>query len=522
MKMLLKQLLGNPRIIVLFLVWTLPCILYVLLGVIALFQTGWLMTLVWVLPLNWLAAWLIATYWKPKPSYKAKQIAAPELPVFWAQRDQSAMEIVERYRASIEEVDENVFLDPQRYFLDVQNLSRQLAAHYYNKNEAEALHPVTIVEILAVVHLAVEDLETWTQQNFPGSEIATIGHLSKIPGITKQVGNLSTLAYVASMVFQPIKLLAYPIFRKSGVIATEIRGEIVTTIYQKFVQMAGFYLIEMYSGRLKAGSDVYKERFSHLIGAVRHAKGDRSKLDQINPQDLCITIVGQVNAGKSSLVNQLLRGQHAITSVLPETKQVNRHRFLLEQSSIQISLLDTPGYSDSQITKESSEEILKGVLAADIVLLVLAAHTPAKQADVLLLDQLMQHYREHPELKPPRVLGVLTHIDLLRPKQEWQPPYNWQSPHTTKEESIHDSIEYCRELFGGHIAEFVPVCLHPSKCEEQSAIDELLEIITSEVSQGQAVALVRAYYDQFQQGRLERVVDQVANLVKHSLRKKQK
>ncbi len=58
-------------------------------------------------------------------------------------------------------------------------------------------------------------------------------------------------------------------------------------------------------------------------------------------------------------------------------------------------------------------------------------------------------------------------------------------------------MEYCRELFGDHIAEFVPVCLHPSKCDEQPAIDELLEIITAEVSQGQAVALVRAYYDQF-------------------------
>ncbi|MFN7289402.1 MAG: GTPase family protein [Pirellula sp.] len=520
MKLLLKQLLNNPRIAVLFFVWTLPCILYVVLGIIALFQTGWLLMLVWVLPLNWLAAWLIATYWKPTLSQRSKQIAAPILPEFWGQRDHAAMQIVEDFRTTIAEVDENVLTDPQRYFHDIQNLSRRLASHYYNKKDGEALHPVTVVEILAVVHLAVEDLEAWTQENFPASEIATIGHLSKIPGITKQVGNLSNLAYFASMIFQPIKLLAYPIYRKSGVVATEIRGEIVTTVYQKFVQMAGFYLIEMYSGRLKAGSRIYKEQFGHLVGAVRHAKGDRSKLDQIKPQNLSIAIVGQVNAGKSSLVNHLLREQHAITSILPETKQVHRHRFNLGDSSIQISLLDTPGYSDSMISQESSEEILKGVLAADIVLLVIAANSPAKQPDVLMLGQLRNYYREHPELKPPRVIGVVTHIDLLRPIQEWQPPYDWRSPKTIKERSIHETVEYCKELFGDSIQDYVPLCLLASKSTQGSAIEELLELITSEVSQGQAVALVRAYYDQFQKGRLEKVVDQVASLVKQSIRKK--
>lgn len=520
MKSLLKQLLNNPRIVVLFFVWTLPCILYVVLGIIALFQTGWLLTLVWILPINWLAAWLIATYWKPTLSQKAKQIDAPHLPEFWGERDQAAMLIVEDFRTTIAEVDENALTDPLRYFYDVRDLSRRLASHYHSKKEGEALHPVTVVEILAVVHLAVEDLEAWTQENFPGSEIATIGTLSKIPGLTKHVGNLSNLAYFASMIVQPIKLLAYPIYRKSGVVATELRGEIVTTIYQKFVQMAGFYLIEMYSGRLKAGSSAYKEQFGHLINAVRHAKGDRSKLDQIKPQNLCIAIVGQVNAGKSSLVNHLTREQHAITSIMPETKLVQRHRFHLSESNIQISLLDTPGYSDSLISKESSDEILKGVLAADIVLMVLAANSPAKQPDVLMLNQVKDFYREQPELKPPRVIGVITHIDLLRPIQEWKPPYNWRSPTTPKEQSIHDSVEYCKELFGNSIRDYVPVCLLANNSFENSAMEELLEMIAGEIGQGQAVALVRAYYNQFQKGRLEKVVDQVASLVKHSIRKK--
>ncbi len=62
------------------------------------------------------------------------------------------MNIVEDFRTTIAEVDESALSDPLRYFYDVRDLSRRLASHYHNKKDGEALHPVTIVEILAVVH----------------------------------------------------------------------------------------------------------------------------------------------------------------------------------------------------------------------------------------------------------------------------------------------------------------------------------------------------------------------------------
>lgn len=515
----IRELLKNPRILVLFFVWTLPCIVYVVLGIIALAQTGWLLMLAWILPINWLAAWLISTYWKPTGSQRSKQITAPTLPEFWGDRDQAAMRLVEDFRGKIESVEESAFTDPQRFLSDIQGLSRQLAAHYHVKNGEEALHPVTLVEVLAVIHLAVEDLEKWTQENFPASEIATIGQWSRIPGLTRHVGNLSNLAYFASVVFQPIKLLAYPIYRKSGVITTELRAEIATAIYQKCLQMAGFYLIEMYSGRLKSGSTIYKERFGHLVDAVRHAKGDRGQLDRIKPQSLSVAIVGQVNAGKSSLINYLLRDKRAVTNILPETKRVSRHQFGLPDSSVEISLLDTPGYSDIGMTEESMRELLKAICEADIVLHVMSVSSPAKQSDVDMIERLGSHYRQHPELKPPRVIGVLTHVDLLRPIQESQPSYNWRSPTTGKEKSIRAAVDYHRELFGNAIVEYAPLCLLESKLSDESSWEELLELIATELSQGQAVALVRAYYDQFEKGRLERLVDQVANLVKKTIRR---
>jgi hypothetical protein len=81
-------------------------------------------------------------------------------------------------------------------------------------------------------------------------------------------------------------------------------------------------------------------------------------------------------------------------------------------------------------------------------------------------------------------------------------------------------VAYYRELFGSGVVDYVPICLSDNKAVDPGPMQELLEIITAEVSHGQAVALVRAYYDQFQKGRFEKVVDQLANLVKSTIRKK--
>jgi uncharacterized protein len=314
--------------------------------------------------------------------------------------------------------------------------------------------------------------------------------------------------------------LAYPLYRKSGVIATELRREIVNGIYQKYLQQAGFYLIEMYSGRLKAGSKAYKEQFAHLSRVIHHAKGDRSVFETFTPESTTIALLGQVKAGKSSLVNLLLQQQEATTSILPETKEVKRYRFLVPNTSIPVTLLDTPGYSEADATSQQVKEITKGVESADIVLLVLAANSPAKQADVRLLQQLSEHYRQYPHLKPPKVLGVLTHIDQLRPLREWSPPYDWRSPRTDKELSIAEAVKYAREVFGPTIVDYVAICTKEGSSEYQSeAVDELMGLIVERLNEGQSVALVRAYYDHLKRHRLERIVDQLGNFVKRTLAK---
>ncbi|HKI34407.1 MAG TPA: hypothetical protein VKA46_21310, partial [Gemmataceae bacterium] len=73
---------------------------------------------------------------------------------------------------------------------------------------------------------------------------------------------------------------------------------------------------------------------------------------------------------------------------------------------------------------------------SDLLLLVLHARNPARQADLSMLQRLSVWFAARPDLKMPRVLAVLTHIDLLSPAMDWSPPYNWEQPQRPKEISI--------------------------------------------------------------------------------------
>ena len=65
-----------------------------------------------------------------------------------------------------------------------------------------------------------------------------------------------------------------------------------------------------------------------------------------------------------------------------------------------------------------------------------------------LLGELTAWLQANLHRKPPPVLGVLTHIDQLRPTLQWTPPYAWREPSQPKEHSIAGAVAYTREQFG--------------------------------------------------------------------------
>ncbi|HXY33629.1 MAG TPA: hypothetical protein VEI07_05330, partial [Planctomycetaceae bacterium] len=109
------------------------------------------------------------------------------------------------------------------------------------------------------------------------------------------------------------------------------------------------------------------------------------------------------------------------------------------------------------------------------------------------LQDVENWFQSQPQLKPPPKIGVVTHIDLLRPALEWSPPYEWRQPVRPKEHSIHDAVDYVRELFGVSLAAVVPVCSDVERKRSWGILEEVVPALISILNEAQSGALLRAY-----------------------------
>src|SRR5262249_46491915 len=128
-----------------------------------------------------------------------------------------------------------------------------------------------------------------------------------------------------------------------------------------------------------------------------------------------------------------------------------------------LALLDTVGYGHSGPKEDQVNATLQASQESDILILVLHARNPARQADLQMLQSIRNWYASHPELKQAPVLAVLTHIDLLSPAMEWSPPYDWQNPKRSKETQIQQSVQVVKEQLGEFLDGCVPLCTRPDR-----------------------------------------------------------
>lgn len=506
------ELLLNRRQIVLASLLALPLLLYAGFGLYALYETGWLKWIGWSLPVLWIVTWIIAWIWsEPKPTSCA-QVQPLDMPDYWTERDRGAVSIIEGYRQKGSGLKLEELLDPHLYLDTSLAIARDLSRHFHQR-ESDPFDQVTVLEALAAMRMAIEDTENWVRETVPGNQMVTIGQWRMLSGASPWIERATNAYWLGSVLLNPASVVNYLASRYAITpVLTDLQREVVVTLYLKFVNRIGFYLIEMHSGRLKGGANAYRETFGrfaagHPVNAGPHANPNPNSFQ---PSSVAIAVMGQVKAGKSSLINALLKSKQAKTDVLPQTRQVARFTTHLSDGSEEVVLLDTPGYAEAGASSAQLAEIRSAVEAADIVLLVLSATSPAKSADAELLQQLKQHYQQHPELKRPPIVAVLTHIDLLSPVREWSPPCPWREPTTPKGTSIRGAVDYTRELFGSSVADIVPICTSDDPARQYGVGEELLPALTDQLDEGRAAALLKSYHAWLNEDKLQRLLKQVA------------
>jgi predicted GTPase len=234
--------------------------------------------------------------------------------------------------------------------------------------------------------------------------------------------------------------------------------------------------------------------------------------------EIVICLIGQSKAGKSSLINALLGEQEAVVDVIPHTSTIRRHVVQRRETHDTLVLLDTVGYAVDGFTGSQKADLQEALRQSDLVLLVMNTTNPARDPDVHTLDQLYGWFQQRRDLKPIPILGVLTHVDLLRPPRQWEPPYDWQAGVRSKERSIRDAVAYHRELLGPRAAGVVPVCADIPR-ERVFGVEEfLVPAMTPLLGEARASSLLRTLHHEISQGRAGRVVQQFWEIGKRLVR----
>jgi predicted GTPase len=499
------------RIIVVVALLGLPFAALAAIGSLYLLTTPWGFLSFWVVIGCMAVGYFLAAYWQSR-----RQLLRPidfAAPAHWTNRDKQAWKLVEERANRATGIDPAKLIDAQFYLHEAQEMARELSA-VYHPGELDPTSNLTIPEMLAVVELAAHDLALMVEEYMPAGHLLRVKDFRLARTAADWYQTASNVYWAISAVFMPINTAMRYGASKLGIQTPlqMLQNNLLLWFHSAFVNRLGVYLIDLNSGRLRVGAARYREliqgRPSTPADAEAEAADGRSSVAPIEEaKQVTVTVLGQVKAGKSSLINALLGEQQARTDVLPATAGVNRYELKSDQFPTSLTLLDTVGYGHAGPRTDDLRATAEAARQSDVLLLVLHATNPARQADLAMLKQLKEWFEKRPELKMPPILGIVSHIDLLKPMMEWAPPYHWQEPKRPKEQSIQDAIGHVRDHFVDQVINVIPVCAEAGKVY---GVEEwLLPAIISQMDEAHGVAMLRVLKNEVDKGKVRRIFNQL-------------
>lgn len=466
------------RHVTLAVLFLLPILVYVGIGGYALWKSGLLLWIGWVLPVFWMITWVVAWYWPAKSIHS--QLEEFKTPSHWTKRDHAAREILRQYQERVDEYTPEQLIDLHFYLDRGQQLAKDLAKVYHPEAN-DPISELTVPEVVAAARLAVDDLEDWLLKSVPGSHLVTIDQWKGLAHAPKWVGRAQNAAWAASLLINPAN--AIRLATKRGLLdpaVEKLKSEFLAMAYLRFVRRLGFYLIEMNSGRLRGGSRRYLDSFSHraMIGADFNYSGEVD-------EDLHVLIVAPEDVDRMNIIQAL--GAELVQSESEDKKEESAYELKLPEKGVRLLFHHAPAFDASKLSWWTSRSMHKAVESADLVVFVKQADHELRAGEEKFFRKFEGWFSDSQEFAPLVVC-------LLSGKEETQ---------ITSADHVRDSIN---EIIADHISGFVMI---------QSSDDissRLRPKIVDLLGHASAAAAVRDYHEELGKERMSAVFGQL----KHS------
>ena len=472
----LRQLLKERTTefyIFLILLWVLPGVGLLILGLVFLYQHGWFWWFSAGMVMLALITLAVRFFLSRKEQAQAEPLTHLDPIPDWSTNDNRAWE---QSLAHIAEA--RLFTTAWEEVPKAMLDQLSFVARLYHKDDAEAQYAFSLPELLLM-------LETWSREyrahvieHVPLSQNIKI---STLRSLNQKKESLQRIYQMGGPLITVGRILLDP----AGGITSEIRSRMLAelssgfsehmqknmkqVLFEQVTQVA----IDLYSGRLKLNEEE--------LAAYRQAQEPPQEV-VIHP--LSVMVVALVIAGKSSVSISVKARSVAEVDVMPSTEGFHPFRMLLSDE-LDIFLIDTPGLDGSAAT---AKVLLKEAVNADLVLWLSQANQPAKELDKQLLDQFSDYFSENLGRKKPPIVLVSTHNDLLPPTGSWNPPYDLNDTSDPKAAAIAGALDYAFSSIGfPKDSARVPISQAPGR--EPYNVDVLQDILLSVSSEARAAQL---------------------------------
>jgi len=359
----------------------------------------------------------------------------------------------------------------------------EVVARRFHPQAHAAWAQFSLPEFLLLAERLCRDVRRESLRHIPGVRAIRLSHLLWVRRQNERYGPIARTGW----------RMGFGLWRivRGALNPLQAVGQETSSIFAEKTAKVLSYRLRAYATRLlvleigRASIELYAGRLALSDDEVRAAR-ERDMADTVAPlAPVRIVLIGQVNAGKSSLLNALAQEIRCAVGPLPATSRAAEYLLELEGRPT-VTLVDMPGLDERA---ESASELWAQAERADLIMWVASATQPARGPDRKRLDDIRTWAGAQIARRSPPVLLALTHIDELRPAAEWSPPYDVAAPTGPKARAIRAAVNAVAGALDLRVDTIVPVAMPPGR--ESYNLDALWAGIAVELDEAKLVQLDR-------------------------------